>query len=52
MLTAKRLHRFEIAALANLCPETADEAKGILLEINHRVSYRFSVDSQLGGPLP
>lgn len=41
MLTAKRLHRFEIAALANLCPETADEAKGILLETNHRVSYLF-----------
>jgi len=28
MLTSKRLHKFEVAALANLCPETADEAKG------------------------
>ena len=24
----KRLHKFELAALANLCPETAEEAKG------------------------
>jgi len=28
MLMQKRLHKFELAALANLCPETADEAKG------------------------
>ena len=25
----KRLHKFELAALANLCPESADEAKGM-----------------------
>jgi len=25
----KRLHKFELAALANLCPETAEEAKGL-----------------------
>ena len=31
MLTSKRLHKFEMAALANLCPETADEAKGTLI---------------------
>ena len=30
MLMQKRLHKFELAALANLCPETADEAKGIV----------------------
>lgn len=30
MLMQKRLHKFELAALANLCPETADEAKGII----------------------
>lgn len=28
MLMQKRLHKFELAALANLCPESADEAKG------------------------
>ena len=32
-LTTKRLHKFEIAALANLCPETADEAKGYKFKI-------------------
>ena len=29
MLMQKRLHKFELAALANLCPESADEAKGM-----------------------
>ncbi len=26
----KKLHKFELAALANLCPETADEAKDLI----------------------
>ncbi|CBY19277.1 unnamed protein product [Oikopleura dioica] len=36
MLTSKRLHRFEIAALANLCPETADEAKALIPSMEGR----------------
>ena len=28
MLMQKRLHKFELAALANLCPDEAEEAKG------------------------
>lgn len=30
MLNAKKLHRFELAALANLCPETPEEAKALI----------------------
>lgn len=26
----KKLHKFELAALANLCPETAEEAKTLI----------------------
>merc|ERR1711868_283235 len=35
-LTTKRLHKFEIAALANLCPETADEAKALIPSLDGR----------------
>lgn len=30
MLLQKKLHRFELAALANLCPETPEEAKALI----------------------
>ncbi|VDP21466.1 unnamed protein product [Soboliphyme baturini] len=30
LLSAKNLHKFEIAQLANLCPETAEEAKALI----------------------
>ena len=30
LLMQKKLHKFELAALANLCPETADEAKSLI----------------------
>merc|ERR1712228_944743 len=36
MLTSKRLHKFEMAALANLCPETADEAKALIPSLDGR----------------
>ena len=26
----KKLHKFELASLANLCPESADEAKALV----------------------
>jgi hypothetical protein len=26
----KKLHKFELAALANLCPETPEEAKALI----------------------
>jgi len=32
----KRLHKFELAALANLCPETADEAKALIPSLDGR----------------
>ena len=30
LLGKKKLHKFELACLANLCPETADEAKALI----------------------
>ena len=42
MLMQKRLHKFELAALANLCPESADEAKGLNLKV-FKVSKIFKV---------
>ena len=32
----KKLHRFELAALANLCPETAEEAKALVPSLEGR----------------
>ena len=29
-LQQKKFHKFELAALANLCPETAEEAKSLI----------------------
>lgn len=30
LLLQKKLHKFELAALANLCPETPEEAKALI----------------------
>ena len=30
LLTNKKIHKFEMAALANLCPETPEEAKSLI----------------------
>lgn len=30
LLTNKKIHKFELAALANLCPETPEEAKSLI----------------------
>ncbi|MPC96344.1 DNA-directed RNA polymerase II subunit RPB4 [Portunus trituberculatus] len=30
LLNQKKLHKFELAALANLCPETPEEAKALI----------------------
>ena len=30
LLMQKKLHKFELASLANLCPETAEEAKALI----------------------
>ncbi|CAG2122567.1 unnamed protein product, partial [Medioppia subpectinata] len=30
LLTQKKLHKYELAQLANLCPETPDEAKALI----------------------
>ena len=36
LLIQKKLHRFELAALANLCPETAEEAKALVPSLEGR----------------
>ncbi|XP_077285740.1 RNA polymerase II subunit D [Arctopsyche grandis] len=36
MLIQKKLHKFEVASLANLCPETAEEAKALLPSLEGR----------------
>lgn len=30
LLTKKKLHKFEMASIANLCPQLADEAKSLI----------------------
>ncbi|GFR90040.1 DNA-directed RNA polymerase II subunit RPB4 [Elysia marginata] len=35
-LMQKKLHKFELATLANLCPETADEAKSLIPSLEGR----------------
>ena len=30
LLVQKKLHKFELASLANLCPESSDEAKSLI----------------------
>merc|ERR1711976_7771 len=36
LLMQKKLHKFELAALANLCPENADEAKALIPSLEGR----------------
>lgn len=36
ILTSKKLHKYELAALANLCPETPDEAKSLIPSLEGR----------------
>ena len=36
LLTQKKIHKFELAALANLCPETAEEAKSLIPSLEGR----------------
>lgn len=36
LLTQKKVHKFELAQLANLCPETADEAKALIPSLEGR----------------
>jgi len=36
LLIQKRLHKFELASLANLCPETAEEAKALIPSLEGR----------------
>lgn len=32
----KKLHKFELAAIANLCPETVEEAKSLIPSLEGR----------------
>lgn len=36
LLMQKKLHKFELAALANLCPETPEEAKALIPSLEGR----------------
>ncbi|CAM1323659.1 POLR2D (predicted) [Pycnogonum litorale] len=36
MLTQKKLHKFELASLANLCPETPEEARSLIQSLEGR----------------
>nr|CAH7729539.1 unnamed protein product [Callosobruchus chinensis] len=36
LLMQKKLHKFELAAIANLCPETAEEAKSLIPSLEGR----------------
>ncbi|XP_022908415.1 DNA-directed RNA polymerase II subunit Rpb4-like isoform X2 [Onthophagus taurus] len=36
LLSQKKLHKFELAAIANLCPETAEEAKSLIPSLEGR----------------
>ncbi|CAH0381200.1 unnamed protein product [Bemisia tabaci] len=36
LLQVKKLHKFEVAALANLCPETPEEAKAVIPSLEGR----------------
>ncbi|XP_039753663.1 DNA-directed RNA polymerase II subunit Rpb4 isoform X1 [Pararge aegeria] len=36
LLQSKKLHKFEIASLANLCPETPEEAKALIPSLEGR----------------
>lgn len=37
LLMQKKLHKFEIASLANLCPETPEEAKALIPSLEGRL---------------
>lgn len=36
LLTSKKIHKFELAALANLCPESPEEAKSLIPSLEGR----------------
>ena len=36
LLTQKKLHKYELAQLANLCPETPEEAKALIPSLEGR----------------
>ena len=36
ILTSKKIHKFEMAALANLCPETPEEARSLIPSLEGR----------------
>lgn len=36
LLLQKKLHKFELASVANLCPETAEEAKALIPSVEGR----------------
>ncbi|XP_041596606.1 DNA-directed RNA polymerase II subunit RPB4-like [Vulpes lagopus] len=39
LLLQKKLHKFELACLASLCPETAEESKALIPSLDGRFEY-------------
>ncbi len=37
MLVQKSFHKYEVAALANLCPENSEEAKALIPSLENKV---------------
>ncbi len=46
VLTSKKIHKFELAQLSNLCPETSEEAKSLIPSLEGRFD-----EEELGGIL-
>ena len=45
LLMQKKLHKFELAALANLCPESPEEAKSLIPRYIHQPTVLCSLIS-------
>ena len=45
LLMQKKLHKFELAALANLCPESPEEAKSLIPRYIHQPTVLRSLIS-------
>lgn len=43
-LTTKKLHKFELAAIGNLCPETPEEAKSLIPSLEGRFDDKELAD--------
>ncbi len=37
MLVSNNFHKYEVAAIANLCPENYEEAKALIPSLEHKI---------------